>query len=98
MNIANAASGQGGLRARRVDIRAIRIASTDVNQVLQPAQERKHMPTRSDLLVAALDNEGVHRIIDIPGEENLDFVESLRKSSSELGLTRHEQAAAFMAA
>jgi acetolactate synthase-1/2/3 large subunit len=52
----------------------------------------------SDLLVAALENEGVDRIFGIPGEENLDVVESLRKSSIQLVLTRHEQAAAFMAA
>jgi acetolactate synthase-1/2/3 large subunit len=52
----------------------------------------------SDLLVAALENEGVDRIFGIPGEENLDVVESIRKSSIELILTRHEQAAAFMAA
>src|SRR5580658_2763765 len=35
----------------------------------------------SDLFVAALENEGVDRIFGIPGEENLDTVESLRKSS-----------------
>src|SRR5215467_6187664 len=52
----------------------------------------------SDLLVAALEHEGVDRIFGVPGEENLDVVESLRKSSIELVLTRHEQAAAFMAA
>ncbi|WP_345245929.1 acetolactate synthase large subunit [Pigmentiphaga soli] len=52
----------------------------------------------SDLLVAALENEGVDRIFGIPGEENLDIVESIRKSSIRLVLTRHEQAAAFMAA
>lgn len=52
----------------------------------------------SDLFVAALENEGVDRIFGIPGEENLDFVESLRNSKIELILTRHEQAAAFMAA
>ena len=52
----------------------------------------------SDLLVAALENEGVDRVFGIPGEENLDVVESLRNSSIELVLTRHEQAAAFMAA
>ncbi|HMA52665.1 MAG TPA: acetolactate synthase large subunit [Magnetospirillaceae bacterium] len=52
----------------------------------------------SDLLVAALENEGVDRIFGIPGEENLDVVESLRKSSIKLIITRHEQAAAFMAA
>jgi len=52
----------------------------------------------SDLLVAALENEGVDRIFGVPGEENLDVVESLRNSRIELVLTRHEQAAAFMAA
>jgi acetolactate synthase I/II/III large subunit len=56
------------------------------------------MTKGSDLLVAALENEGVERIFGIPGEENLDVVESLRSSRIELVLTRHEQAAAFMAA
>ena len=56
------------------------------------------MAKGSDLLVAALQNEGVERIYGIPGEENLDFVESLRASKIQLVLTRHEQAAAFMAA
>lgn len=49
-------------------------------------------------LVRALGNEGVDRVFGIPGEENLDVIESLRTSSIELVLTRHEQAAAFMAA
>src|SRR6202035_3679889 len=52
----------------------------------------------ADVLVAALENEGVDRIFGIPGEENLDVVESIRKSSIRLVVTRHEQAAAFMAA
>src|SRR3712207_2366242 len=56
------------------------------------------MTKGSDLLVAALENEGVDRIFGIPGEENLDVVESLRSSRIELVLTRHEQAASFMAA
>jgi acetolactate synthase-1/2/3 large subunit len=56
------------------------------------------MPKGSDLLVAALENEGVDRIFGVPGEENLDVVESLRTSKIELIITRHEQAAAFMAA
>src|SRR6195952_4450765 len=56
------------------------------------------MPKGSELLVAALENEGVDRIFGVPGEENLDVVESLRTSSIQLILTRHEQAAAFMAA
>ena len=56
------------------------------------------MTKGSDLLVAALENEGVERIFGVPGEENLDVVDSLRKSRIELILTRHEQSAAFMAA
>ena len=56
------------------------------------------MPKGSDLLVRALENEGVDRIFGVPGEENLDVVESLRTSSIRLIITRHEQAAAFMAA
>ena len=52
----------------------------------------------SELLVKALENEGVRMIFGVPGEENLDFLEALRTSSIELVLTRHEQAAAFMAA
>jgi acetolactate synthase-1/2/3 large subunit len=56
------------------------------------------MTKGSDLLIAALEKEGVRRIYGIPGEENLDVVESLRRSTIELVLTRHEQAAGFMAA
>ena len=52
----------------------------------------------SDLLVAALENEGVERIFGVPGEENLDVLESLRRSKIEFVVTRHEQPAAFMAA
>jgi acetolactate synthase I/II/III large subunit len=55
-------------------------------------------PKGSDLLVSALENEGVERIFGVPGEETLDIVESLRRSRIKLILTRHEQAAAFMAA
>lgn len=52
----------------------------------------------SDLIVKALENEGVEYIFGVPGEENLDMVESLRHSSIKLILTRHEQGAGFMAA
>jgi len=52
----------------------------------------------SDLFVKALENEGVEYIFGIPGEENLDLLESLRESDIKLILTRHEQAAGFMAA
>ena len=52
----------------------------------------------SDLMVKALEAEGVEYIFGIPGEENLDLLESLRSSSIKLILTRHEQGAGFMAA
>ncbi|MCH9745556.1 MAG: acetolactate synthase large subunit [Proteobacteria bacterium] len=52
----------------------------------------------SDLFVKALENEGVEYIFGIPGEENLDLLDSLRNSKIKFILTRHEQAAAFMAA
>mmetsp|Transcript_15183 Transcript_15183/g.18417 ORF Transcript_15183/g.18417 Transcript_15183/m.18417 type:complete len:565 (-) Transcript_15183:1605-3299(-) len=52
----------------------------------------------SDLFVKILENEGVTHIFGVPGEENLDFLESLRESKIKLILTRHEQAAGFMAA
>ncbi len=54
--------------------------------------------TGAELLVRALENEGVEKIFGIPGEENLFVVEALRKSWIKLVVTRHEQAAAFMAA
>lgn len=52
----------------------------------------------SDLLVRALEAEGVQYVFGVPGEENLDLVESLRGSRIRLIVTRHEQAAGFMAA
>jgi acetolactate synthase-1/2/3 large subunit len=52
----------------------------------------------SDLFVKALEAEGVEYVFGIPGEENLDLLESLRLSSIRLVLTRHEQGAGFMAA
>ena len=52
----------------------------------------------SDLFIAALEAEEVEYIFAVPGEENLDLLESLRTSSIELVLTRHEQGAGFMAA
>ncbi|MER3329912.1 MAG: acetolactate synthase large subunit [Candidatus Kapaibacterium sp.] len=52
----------------------------------------------SDLFIKALENEGVEYIFGIPGEENLDLLESIRNSKIKLILTRHEQGAGFMAA
>jgi acetolactate synthase-1/2/3 large subunit len=52
----------------------------------------------SDLFVKALENEGVEYIFGIPGEENLDLLNSLKDSKIKLILNRHEQGAGFMAA
>lgn len=52
----------------------------------------------SDLLVRCLEQENVEYIFGIPGEENLDLLDSLSRSKIKLILTRHEQAAGFMAA
>ena len=45
----------------------------------------------AELIVSALENEGVQQIFGIPGEENLDVVEALRRSTIKLVLTRHER-------
>jgi Thiamine pyrophosphate-requiring enzymes [acetolactate synthase, pyruvate dehydrogenase (cytochrome), glyoxylate carboligase, phosphonopyruvate decarboxylase] len=50
----------------------------------------------SDLFVKALESEGVEYIFGIPGEENLDLLDSLKDSNIKFILTRHEQAAAFI--
>jgi acetolactate synthase-1/2/3 large subunit len=52
----------------------------------------------SDVFVRALENEGVEYVFGVPGEENLDLLESLRPSRIKLIVTRHEQVAGFMAA
>lgn len=51
----------------------------------------------SDLVVKALEAEGVEYIFGLPGEENADVVMSLIGSKIKFVLCRHEQAAAFMA-
>lgn len=51
----------------------------------------------SDLLVKCLENEGVKYIFGIPGEENIDILDSLLGSKIQFITTRHEQGAAFMA-
>ncbi|PWG03467.1 acetolactate synthase large subunit [Sphingosinicella humi] len=53
----------------------------------------------SDLFIQCLEEEGVEYIFGVPGEENLDFLDSLSRSDKiKLILTRHEQGAGFMAA
>ena len=52
----------------------------------------------SDLFIKCLEEEGCEYVFGIPGEENLDFLDSLSRSEKiKLILTRHEQGAGFMA-
>ena len=51
----------------------------------------------SELFVRCLENEGVEFIFGIPGEENLDVMDSMIGSNIRFITTRHEQGAAFMA-
>ncbi|HME79605.1 MAG TPA: acetolactate synthase large subunit [Mycobacterium sp.] len=55
------------------------------------------MTTAAQLMVKCLENEGVDVIFGIPGEENIRFVQALASSNIRYVLTRHEQAASFMA-
>ncbi|MGH3542244.1 MAG: acetolactate synthase large subunit, partial [Mycobacterium sp.] len=48
-------------------------------------------------MVKCLENEGVSVVFGIPGEENIRFTQALAASNIRYVLTRHEQAAAFMA-
>ena len=52
----------------------------------------------SELFVRSLEAEGVTTMFGLPGEENLDLLESLRGSRIRFVVTRHEQAAGIMAA
>lgn len=52
----------------------------------------------AELLVKALEAEGVVYLFAVPGEENLDLLEALRTSGIRVIVTRHEQGAGFMAA
>jgi acetolactate synthase I/II/III large subunit len=68
-------------------------------------QRRNVMATPTDaqerdvaaLMVRCLEAEGVTHIFGIPGEENIHFVRALDNSTITYVLTRHEQAASFMA-
>ncbi|ORB50114.1 acetolactate synthase large subunit [Mycobacterium persicum] len=55
------------------------------------------MTTAAQLMVKCLESEGVSVVFGIPGEENIRFVQALAASDIRYVLTRHEQAAAFMA-
>jgi acetolactate synthase I/II/III large subunit len=53
--------------------------------------------TAAELMVKCLENEGVSVVFGLPGEENIHFVQALASSNIRYVLTRHEQAASFMA-
>ena len=57
----------------------------------------KKQRNTADLLVECLEEEGVHYIFGIPGEENLSIMNALERSKIEFITVRHEQGAAFMA-
>ena len=52
----------------------------------------------AELFVRQLEEEGVTCLFGLPGEENLHLLEAVRKANLKVVITRHEQAAAFMAA
>jgi len=53
--------------------------------------------TVATFIVSCLKQEGVTHVFGIPGEENIRLVDALHGSGIRFVLTRHEQAAAFMA-
>ena len=64
-------------------------ARTAPATVAAPVLE-KTMTKASDLFVACLEEEGCEYVFGVPGEENLDFLDSLSRSRKiKLILTRH---------
>ncbi|WP_227272107.1 acetolactate synthase large subunit [Roseobacter weihaiensis] len=55
------------------------------------------MANVAELIVKALEQAGVTTAYGVPGEENTELMLALEASSLKVVLTRHEQAAAFMA-
>ncbi|MBD1371553.1 acetolactate synthase large subunit [Hazenella sp. IB182357] len=51
----------------------------------------------SDVIISQLEKEGVRWIFGVPGEENIDFLEAVERSSIEFIVAKHEQTAAMMA-
>jgi acetolactate synthase I/II/III large subunit len=51
----------------------------------------------AELMVRCLENDGVTVVFGLPGEENIQLTQALERSSIRYVLTRHEQAASFMA-
>lgn len=51
----------------------------------------------AELMVRCLESEGVDVVFGLPGEENIHLTQALERSGIRYLLTRHEQAASFMA-
>lgn len=60
-------------------------------------KNKKQTKNTAEVFVECLEAEGVEYIFGVPGEENLTFLEAVRKSKITFITTRNEQAAAFMA-
>jgi acetolactate synthase I/II/III large subunit len=54
-------------------------------------------PRIAELITRCLENEGVTHVFGVPGEENIQLIEALSRSSIRYVLVRHEQGASFMA-
>lgn len=52
----------------------------------------------AELFIKCLEGEGIKYIFGVPGEENLRLLQAIKESSIKFIVTRHEQAAGFMAA
>jgi len=52
----------------------------------------------AELFIKCLESEGIKYIFGVPGEENLRLLQAIKESSIKFIVTRHEQAAGFMAA
>jgi len=77
---------------------ALKFLNLLLNESVKVQSDNKQTHLSVFLKAKALEEEGVEYIFGIPGEENLDLLNSLKDSSIKLILTRHEQAAGFMAA
>lgn len=73
------------------------ITSTSVNLQADPKRQLYIIVKASDLFVKALENGGVEYVFGVPGEANLNILESLRISKIRFILARHPQASALMA-
>ena len=63
----------------------------------KPFAETFKIMNTAEVLIKSLESEGVKYIFGIPGEETLELMEAIKKSSIKFITVRHEQGAAFMA-